>query len=124
MDDEKEKAKKTDSGLVYVVEQEGSGGKPSPTDIVKVKYKGQLVDGTVFDENAEGMELPLNRVIKGWAEALQLMSPGSKMKLVIPPDIAYGDFGAPPKIPGGSTLVFDVELMEFKKAPPSPPEKK
>ena len=113
---EKDKAKTTKSGLVYIVLKEGTGKRPDPTDTVKVKYKGQLVDGTVFDENTEGVELPLNGVIKGWAEGLQMMSPGGKMKMVIPPEIGYGNRGAPPRIPGGSTLVFEVELVEIKKA--------
>ena len=125
MTDEKEKAKTTQSGLIYVVLQEGAGAKPKPTDTVKVKYKGQLVDGTVFDENTEGVDLPLNGVIKGWAEGLQMMSPGGKMKMVIPPEIGYGTRGAGQRVPGGATLVFEVELMEIKKGaePPPPPKK-
>ena len=115
MTEEKDKAKKTDSGLIYTILQEGSGKKPGPTDTVRVKYKGQLVNGTVFDENTEGIEFPLNGVIKGWSEGLQMMSPGGKMKMVIPPDIGYGDRGAPPRIPGGSTLVFEVELIDIVK---------
>lgn len=109
-------ARTTESGLIYVVAAEGEGDKPGAEDTVRVKYRGQLPDGTVFDENQEGVDLPLNRVIKGWSEGLQMMAPGGRMTLVIPPDIGYGDFGAPPRIPGGSTLIFDVELLEVKKA--------
>ena len=111
-----DEAKTTESGLIYVVAQEGEGDKPGEEDTVRVKYQGRLPDGSVFDENQEGVELPLARVIKGWSEGLRLMAPGGRMTLVIPPDIGYGDFGAPPRIPGGSTLVFDVELLEVKKA--------
>ena len=115
MKDEGDKAQKTESGLVYKVIQEGSGDKPGADDTVRVKYKGQLIDGQVFDENTEGIDLPLNRVIKGWAEGLRLMAPGGKMELIIPPDIGYGDAGAPPKIPGASTLRFSVELVSIEK---------
>ena len=119
MIDEGDSAKKTDSGLVYKIIEEGVGDKPTVTDTVVVKYKGQLVDGTVFDENQEGVEFPLNGVIKGWSEGVQFIAPGGKIKLVIPPEIGYGDGGTNGPIPGGSTLVFDVELVEIKAPEPA-----
>lgn len=116
---------KTESGLAYKILSEGNGEFPKETDEVKVHYHGTLTDGTVFDsskERGEPVTFPLNRVIKGWTEGVQKIKEGGKIKLVIPPDLAYGDQGAPPKIAGGSTLVFEVELLsivkpEDKKAP-------
>jgi len=108
----------TKSGLAYKILAPGKGAKPKETDIVEVHYHGTLVDGTVFDspvERGKKVSFPLNRVIKGWTEGLQLISVGGKIKLVIPADLAYGDTGAPPKIPGGATLVFDVELFSTKE---------
>lgn len=110
---------KTASGLAYKVIKAGDTKKPTATDVVKVHYHGTLIDGTVFDSSVErGKEVsfPLNRVIKGWTEGLQLIGKGGKIKLVIPSELAYGDHGAPPKIPGGATLVFEVELFEIQKA--------
>ncbi len=111
----KANAKKTDSGLVYIVEKEGTGKAPKETDEVEVHYHGTLIDGTVFDsskDRGQTAKFPLNRVIKGWTEGLQLMKEGGKTKFVIPSELAYGKMGAPPKIPGGSTLIFDVELIK------------
>jgi FKBP-type peptidyl-prolyl cis-trans isomerase FkpA len=110
---------KTASGLAYKVLKAGDAKKPMATDVVKVHYHGTLIDGTVFDSSVDrGKEVsfPLNRVIKGWTEGLQLIGKGGKVKLVIPSELAYGDHGAPPKIPGGATLVFEVELFEIQKA--------
>ena len=113
MAEEGENAKKTDSGLVYKIIEEGSGDKPSATDTVTVKYKGTLVNGTVFDENQQGVDFPLSGVIKGWSEGVQLIAPGGKIHLIIPPDLGYGDV-ASGRIPGSSTLIFDIELVGIK----------
>lgn len=113
-----EGVKKTESGLAYKILEEGKGQNPKPTDTVKVHYTGKLTDGSVFDSSVERGQpatFPLNRVIKGWTEGVQLIKPGGKIKLVIPSDLAYGDNGAPPKIPGGATLTFEVELLEIVK---------
>jgi FKBP-type peptidyl-prolyl cis-trans isomerase FkpA len=114
-----EGATKTQSGLAYKVIKEGTGATPSAEDIVEVHYHGTLADGTVFDSSVERgktISFPLNRVIKGWTEGLQTMKEGGKTKFVIPSDLAYGEAGAPPKIPGGATLVFEVELFKVSKA--------
>lgn len=111
-------AVKTESGLAYKILSEGKGEMPKATDTVKVHYHGTLIDGTVFDsskERGQPVTFPLNRVIKGWTEGVQKVKEGGKIKLVIPSELAYGDSGAPPKIPGGSTLVFEVELLEIVK---------
>lgn len=111
-----EGAIKTPSGLAYKVITPGTGKNPKPTDIVEVHYKGTLLNGTVFDssyERNEKVQFPLNRVIRGWTEGLQLIKEGGKIKLAIPSDLAYGDHGAPPKIPGGATLIFEVELFKI-----------
>ena len=113
----KEGGLKTESGLAYKIIEPGTGEKPNDESTVEVHYHGTLLDGTVFDsskERGKPVEFPLNRVIKGWQEGLKLVAPGGKIKLVIPGDLAYGDQGAPPKIPGGATLVFDVELISIK----------
>lgn len=106
------------SGLQYSVEKAGTGPKPALTDKVKVHYHGTLIDGRVFDssvERGEPIELNVNGVIPGWTEALQLMPVGSKWKLFIPSNLAYGDQQAGPLIAPGSTLVFDVELLDIIK---------
>lgn len=105
------------SGLLYEVLQEGSGDKPKATDTVSTHYHGTLVDGTVFDssvDRGQPASFPVNGVITGWTEALQLMSVGSKWRLVIPPELAYGDRGAGADIKPGATLVFEVELLEIQ----------
>lgn len=113
-----EGVKKTASGLAYKVIKEGTGASPKETDEVEVHYHGTLIDGTVFDSSVDRKEpvtFPLNRVIKGWTEGVQLMKEGGKAKFLIPSELAYGEMGAPPKIPGGSTLVFEIELLKIKK---------
>ncbi|MBC6493068.1 FKBP-type peptidyl-prolyl cis-trans isomerase [Flavihumibacter stibioxidans] len=106
------------SGLQYLVVTEGTGPKPALTDKVKCHYHGTLIDGTVFDssvDRGQPIDFPVNGVIRGWVEALQLMPAGSKWKLFIPSDLAYGDNQAGAKIAPGSTLIFDVELIEIVK---------
>jgi FKBP-type peptidyl-prolyl cis-trans isomerase FklB len=102
------------SGLQYEIMTAGTGAKPGPTDKVKTHYHGTLLDGTVFDssvQRGEPIEFPVNGVIKGWTEALQLMPTGSKWKLFIPSDLAYGERGAGGSIGPFETLVFEVELI-------------
>ena len=106
----------TASGLKYEVMKEGSGAKPSATDNVTVNYKGTLTDGTVFDssyDRGQPATFPLNRVIKGWTEGVQLMTVGSKYRFTIPPELGYGAAGAGGKIPPNATLVFEVELLKI-----------
>ncbi|WP_438462248.1 FKBP-type peptidyl-prolyl cis-trans isomerase [Marinomonas sp. PE14-40] len=107
---------KTDSGLLYKAVTEGTGEKPVATDTVKVNYEGSLANGTVFDssyERGEPISFPLNQVIPGWTEGLQLMSVGSKYELYIPSDLAYGPGGTGP-IPPHSALKFVVELLAIE----------
>lgn len=104
------------SGLQYEVLKEGDGALPVATDQVKCHYHGTLIDGTVFDSSVERGQpavFPVNGVISGWIEALQLMSTGSKWRLFIPPELAYGEQGAGGIIGPNSTLIFDVELLEI-----------
>ena len=108
----------TTSGLQYMVLQEGTGAKPGPTDEVTVHYTGRLIDGTVFDSSVERGEpatFPLDKVIPGWTEGLQLMSEGSKYRFFIPSELAYGSKGAGEQIQPNSTLIFDVELIKVNK---------
>ncbi|TWT34265.1 FKBP-type peptidyl-prolyl cis-trans isomerase [Blastopirellula retiformator] len=115
----KPNVKTTKSGLQYIVEKEGTGASPKPTDDVVCHYKGELIDGTVFDssyDRGEPARFPVNRVIPGWTEALQLMKAGGKWKLFIPSDLAYGENGSPGAIPPNSVLVFDIELLEVLPA--------
>jgi len=103
----------TESGLQYEVLEEGSGPKPGATDRVTVHYKGELLNGTVFDssyDRGEPITFALNQVIKGWTEGVQLMPVGSKYKFTIPSDLGYGARGQGP-IPANSTLIFQVELL-------------
>jgi FKBP-type peptidyl-prolyl cis-trans isomerase FkpA len=111
-------AVKTDSGLVYLSRKEGSGAHPKAEDTVKVKYRGTLIDGREFDNSANHggtSEFQLNRVIKCWTEGIQKMKPGGTARLVCPSDIAYGERSVAPLIQAGSTLIFEVELIETKK---------
>jgi FKBP-type peptidyl-prolyl cis-trans isomerase FklB len=108
----------TPSGLQYIVLKEGTGPKPMATDKVKCDYEGRLLDGTVFDSSlkqGKPIEFAVNGVIKGWTEALQLMNTGSKYRLFIPSDLAYGDQQMGPDIKPGSTLIFEVDLLEIVK---------
>lgn len=103
------------SGLQYEIITEGTGKKPSATDTVSCHYHGTLIDGTVFDSSVmrnQPAEFPVNGVIKGWVEALQLMSEGAKWKLFIPANLAYGERGAGQSIEPNSTLIFEVELLK------------
>lgn len=104
------------SGLQYEVIREGNGKKPSRTDRVKCHYEGTLIDGTLFDSSVKRGEpaiFGVNQVIQGWVEALQLMTEGSKWKLFIPSELAYGDQQAGELIPPHSTLIFEVELIKI-----------
>lgn len=106
----------TDSGLQYEILTEGNGAKPTAESTVRVHYTGSLIDGTVFDSSVKRgtpAEFPVGGVIKGWTEALQLMSVGSKWRLTIPHNLAYGERGAGASIPPFATLVFEVELLDI-----------
>ena len=109
------------SGLRYQVLVDADGPRPKATDAVVVHYEGRLTDGTVFDSSYD-RRLPTNfrldQVIPGWTEALQLMSPGAKWRLTIPPELAYGDRGVGELIGPGATLIFDVELLSFEEDQP------
>lgn len=113
-----ENVKSTASGLQYIVEKEGTGIQPTATDEVTVHYTGKLLDGTVFDSSVsrgEPATFPLNRVIPGWTEGVQLMKEGGKYTFFIPSDLAYGPQGVPNAIPPHSTLIFEVELIKVIK---------
>ena len=110
------------SGLAYEIVKQGDGTAPKATDTVKVHYTGTLIDGTVFDssvQRGEPAEFPLDQVIAGWTEGIQKVNKGGKIKLYVPPQLAYGDDGRP-GIPPGSTLIFDVELLEIKSGAGAP----
>ena len=114
----RKEVKTTASGLQYEVITEGTGEKPAATNTVKVHYKGTTIAGKVFDSSYDRgtpAEFPLNRVIAGWTEGLQLMSVGSKYKFYIPYNLAYGERGAGQDIKPFETLIFEVELLEIKK---------
>ena len=112
----------TQSGLQYKVVSEGKGDSPKASDEVTVNYRGTLLNGTEFDSSykrGQPATFQVNRVIPGWTEALGIMKPGAKYQLFIPPQLAY-DLRSPPGIPPGSMLLFDVELLSIKAAPPPP----
>ncbi len=120
-------AKKTATGLVYKETQAGTGASPKATDTVSVHYRGTTIDGNEFDSSykrGQPAEFPLSGVVKCWTEGVAMMKVGGKAKLVCPSDIAYGDRGAGANIPGGATLVFEVELLNIKEpaAPPKVPD--
>jgi FKBP-type peptidyl-prolyl cis-trans isomerase len=107
----------TGTGLQYEILQQGTGAKPGPTSTVEVHYEGRLIDGKVFDssyQRKETISFPLNRVIPGWTEGLQLMPTGSKYRLYIPSELGYGARGAGADIPPNSALIFDVELISIR----------
>ena len=114
----KTEMKTTASGLKYQVLKQGAGTvSPKATDTVNVHYHGTLLNGTVFDssvERGQPISFPLNGVIPGWTEGLQLMKVGDKFKFEIPPNLAYGPASPSPKIPPNSTLVFEVELLDIR----------
>lgn len=125
----KEGVKVLPSGLQYKILKEGSGPKPTASDTVVCNYRGTLIDGKEFDSSykrGEAATFPVNGVIKGWTEALQLMAVGSKWQLFLPADLAYGDRGAGADIGPDATLIFEVELMSIQQAKPADasPEKK
>ena len=112
-------ATRTASGIVVKTLAPGTGASPTAADQVKVHYEGRFVDGTVFDSSIarnEPATFPLGGVIPCWTEAVQLMKVGGKAQIVCPSDLAYGDEGRPPQMPGGATLVFQVELIDILKA--------
>lgn len=115
-------AVKTDSGLVYIPLTAGTGKQPKSTDVVKVHYAGTLIDGKEFDSSikrGQPIEFPLNQVIKCWSEGVSKMKVGGRAKLVCPSNVAYGDEGMPRiGIPGGATLIFEVELLDTKAPAP------
>jgi FKBP-type peptidyl-prolyl cis-trans isomerase len=116
---EKEGVKTLPSGLQYQVLSQGQGDQPAATDTVTVHYRGTLVDGSEFDSSygrGEPATFPLDRVIRGWTEGLQLMRPGAKYRLFVPPELAYGERGEGPKIGPNHTLVFEVELLSVQRA--------
>jgi FKBP-type peptidyl-prolyl cis-trans isomerase FklB len=115
---EKDGVVTTLSGLQYIVLQEGKGSRPKVTDTVKVHYRGTFIDGEEFDSSySRGTPavFPVSKVIAGWTEALQRMKVGSKYRLFIPPNLAYGKRGAPPAIGPNETLIFDVELLGIER---------
>ena len=117
--------KTTASGLQYKVEKEGTGAQPKATDMVTVNYRGTLIDGTEFDSSykrGQPATFPVNGVIKGWTEALQLMKQGAKYQLFIPSTLAYGERAMGPDIGPNSTLIFEVELQDVKPPPTPAPQ--
>ena len=127
LEDNKKKSdvKTTASGLQYKVIKEGTGAKPKATDTVSVNYRGTLIDGTEFDSSykrGQPATFPLNGVIKGWTEGVQLMKAGSKYQFFVPADLAYGERAVSPDIGANATLIFEVELLKIKPPPtPGPP---
>jgi FKBP-type peptidyl-prolyl cis-trans isomerase FkpA len=107
---------RTPSGMVYRELRAGTGESPRPTDAVTVNYRGTLTNGTEFDSSYkrnEPAQFPLNQVVPCWTEGVQRMKVGGKSRLVCPASLAYGERGSPPDIPGGATLIFEVELLSI-----------
>ena len=120
-------AQKTASGMIYQEIKPGTGAQPKPTSIVKVHYIGTLIDGKEFDSSvkrSQPVDFPLDKVIPCWREGVGMMKVGGKAKLVCPSNIAYGDQGRPSVIPGGATLVFEIELLDVKAAKAAAPAPK
>jgi len=120
----KEGVKTTASGLQYKVVKDGNGAQPKASDTVTVNYRGTLINGTEFDSSykrGQPASFPVNGVIKGWTEALQLMKVGSKYQLFIPSNLAYGERSVSPDLAANSTLIFEVELLDAKPAPTPAP---
>jgi FKBP-type peptidyl-prolyl cis-trans isomerase FklB len=120
----KEGVKTTASGLQYKALKDGNGAQPKTTDTVTVNYRGTLINGTEFDSSykrGQPATFPVNGVIKGWTEALQLMKVGSKYQLFIPSELAYGERSVSPDLGANSTLIFEVELLDAKPAPTPAP---
>lgn len=106
----------TESGLQYEILEAGTGEKPTKKSTVRIHYHGSFIDGQVFDSSItrnEPAEFNLEQVINGWTEALQLMSEGSKWRIAVPPELAYGDAGFPPSIPSGAVLIFEIHLIKI-----------
>ena len=112
----KDGVKTTESGLQYKIINPGEGDSPAAKDTVKVNYRGTLIDGTEFDKSQEPIEFGLDHVIPGWTEGLQLLKKGGKAELYIPAKLAYGAHSPSPAIPANSVLIFEVELLDVKKA--------
>jgi FKBP-type peptidyl-prolyl cis-trans isomerase FkpA len=118
-------AQKTASGMIYTEIKAGTGAQPKAANVVKVHYVGTLIDGKEFDSSVkrgQPVDFPLGQVIPCWTEGVGMMKVGGKAKLVCPSNIAYGDQGRPPIIPGGATLIFEVELLDVKAASASAPK--
>lgn len=119
-------AKKTITGLRYVITQEGHGAPARPGDVVSVIYRGMLLDGTVFNEFLDPTKpftfrLGRGQVIDGWDQGLRFMNEGSKMILIVPYELGYGTLGNPPAVPRKSTLVFEIQMLKIQREAPPPP---
>ena len=113
-------AKKTSTGIRYIIQAEGKGDSPRPGDLVSLMYAGRLLNGTIFDQNISRehpftFRLGRNQVIEGWDQVIQLMKRGERRVVIIPPELGYGMRGSPPRIPRDATLVFLIELIDFKR---------
>lgn len=114
-------AKKSNTGIRYIVEEAGIGGVINPGDIVTVDYTGRFLNGKIFDHHTDNIIHPFSFrvgrgvVIEGWDQILQLMSPGAKWLVIVPPELAYGRRGSPPRIPADATLVFEIEVVTVQR---------